>query len=97
MYFPRTFQAKIVQRFLDDKEFEQFTNDYSGSRHREVMWRWVPTAKDWKIYRNLADWTDIRQAIETTKKQWGVKDTQTFYRRVGLLALLEMKNKRNKV
>lgn len=93
MLLPKAFQAKIIQRFLDDAEFQQFLDDYTQARFRDPAWHWVPTEKDWATFRNLKDWTDIREVIETLQKKWGVKDKTTVIRRLGMLALLEKQKK----
>ena len=73
----QTFQASIVKRFLKDKAFDSFVDEYKNARYTNLVIR-EPTDMDRRVYKKFQELKSFSQTARWAKKfgnwsQWKVQ------------------------
>ena len=86
--YPKHFGALVIQRFMDEKEFEAFWQEYNA--HKQIMRKgWLPEPEDQLLFNKGASLEEWMEHWDTNKN--------TAILRIGKIVLWKENKKREKL
>jgi hypothetical protein len=86
--YPKHFGACVIQRFMDEKEFEAFYQEYNAYK-QTLRKGWIPEPEDQLLFNKGA-------TLEEWMKHWET-NRNTAILRIGKIVLWKEEKKREKI